>query len=543
MPRPFIGFCLVLIISVGCFAQPLLGGVGRLRVEVVERGSRRPVPCRGWVDSYGKRLFEPESTGSLPYKKDRSFACAGTFQMEVPVGAVTIHVERGKEYVPVDRIVDVKEGENQVVRIELHRWTDMAKRGWFSADLHVHFSNDDIAGLKLLSQADDVNFLPSFSYWNRFEKQWPDFGGTPNVFADPNHLVTRRNEEIERIGGDPFHSVDALFIFGLEKPIYVPRHTKTFPASAVLARAAKKTSPNCIIDTDKPLWAENVVTMGLGLFDSVQVVHNHYHREVTLGDGGLCCGMAGTWLERPSIDFGRDELFHRTNGIYYRWLNCGFRLAASGGSAMGVMKVPLGYCRTYAYLDGALNERSYLDALKAGRTFATSGPMLFLQADGQMVGATLKFQSAVNETIKLKSNLESIEKIDALELVYNGQVIQRRDLTKVSATPSMNESIEYELKPVRSGWVIARAIYRNIYDNHLRQAHTSPIYIEVDGKPTANRQDAEYMIRWIDELLKVSQMADRYGSDKERVQSQRIFYEAREVYERIGKTALQVWGD
>ena len=42
--------------------------------------------------------------------------------------------------------------------------------------------------------------------------------------------------------------------------------------------------------------------------------------------------------------------------VYYRWLNCGFRIGVTGGSAMGVMPLPAGYSRTYAKLDTPLSE-------------------------------------------------------------------------------------------------------------------------------------------------------------------------------------------
>ena len=117
-----------------------------------------------------------------------------------------------------------------------------------------------------------------------------------------------------------------------------------------------------MIDTDKPIWGENVVGAALGLFDSVQVCHNHYHRESTLRSGRLGWGMAAVDIEEGQESLIQDELFRHTNLAYYRFLNCGFKLAVTGGSAMGVMPVPLGYNRTYAKLDGPLTEANYLRA-------------------------------------------------------------------------------------------------------------------------------------------------------------------------------------
>ena len=529
----------VLFISVQCIAAEQVV----LRVAVTEKGKDGPLPCRAWVQAGDDRLFEPISPDATPYAKDRSFSCDGSFDIKVPAGQVTVHVERGKEYYPVDRVVDVAEDGSTQVDIKLERWIDMAADGWYSADLHVHFGSDKLDVLKQLALADDVNWVPAFSYWNQFEKDWPHSPENEHVFADPTHFVSRANEEIERIGGGPFESVGALFIFGLPKPVYVEKHTHTFPPDAVLAGIAKKMDRKCLIDTDKPLWAENVVTMAMGHFDSVQVCHNHYHREQTIHDAGLCCGMASSVIEEEPERYAEEELFHRTNGVYYRWLNCGFRLAATGGSAIGVMAVPLGYNRTYAYISGEPTPEKYIEAVRDGRTFATSGPMLRTKADDMLPGATIRFKSRGLAAIKIETVLESIEPIESIEYVLNGVVVRRSMLRGKKFEGVLREQFNMNFRPQRSGWLLCRATYRNPHDGKLRQAHTSPFYFEVDRKPTAFRKDAEYMIRWIDELLKVAAKPDRYENEEQRREAIKLFNEARQVYTNIANDATRIWGD
>jgi len=514
--------------------------VGTISVTVWEAGRDEPLPCRAWVQAGGRRCFEPSDKSCIPYARDRSFSCNGRFTIDVPAGKAVVHVERGKEYRPIDREIVVEENGTAKLDIELLRWVNMASQGWYSSDMHVHFGADNLATLEQLALADDVNWLPAFTYWNDFHEDWPHWSQGPSVFADKTHLVTLANEEIERIGGEPFHSIGALFIFGLTKPVYVPRHDHQYPCDAMLARIAKKTTPHCVIDTDKPTWGENVVTMALGLFDSVQVCHNHYHRD---NDLPMCCGMAGADIEEAQRAWGPDELFLRTNMIYYRWLNCGFKLAVSGGAAMGVMPVPLGYSRTYARLDGPLTEENYLRAIRAGRTFATSGPMLTMTADGRDVGTTFSVSSSPPTTLRFTTELRSIDPIESLELVQDGRAIRQVDLSgRPTGRAVLREVLKTKVTPVRSGWVAARAIYR-APTGRLRQAHTSPVYFTVDDKPTASRRDAEYMIRWIDRLGEVSNEPDRYQSQPDRAEVQQVFREARQVYERIARTAVKAWGD
>jgi hypothetical protein len=157
------------------------------------------------------------------------------------------------------------------------------------------------------------------------------------------------------------------------------------------------------------------------------------------------------------------------------------KLAATGGSAMGVMRVPLGYNRTYAKLDGPLTESDPLKAIRAGRTFATSGPMLLLTANGLDVGSQISYVTDRSDPIVLKAG--------------------------------------------------------------LRQAHTSPVYVEVDGKPTAARVDAVFMIRWIDRLVEVAHEPDRYETTAQRDDVLAIYQKARDIYEGIARQGAALWSD
>ena len=437
----------------------------------------------------------------------------------------------------------VKKDETTEVDITLKRWIHMVEKGWYSGDLHCHFGLDDLKVLKQLALADDVCYEPILTLWNHRADPtqptiWPERFQGRSAWADSTHVVTFHNQEVERIGGEPFESVGALQMLGLTEPVKMPPPKSNYPCDAVLGAAAKKASPSCVIDTDKPMWAENVVGVALGLFDSVQICHNHYHRESTMG---VCCGMAIDSTTRAQENWGEDEIFHLTNLTYYRFLNCGFRLAVTGGSAMGVMPVPLGYNRTYAKLGGPLTEANYLKAIRAGRTFATSGPMLFFTVDGFDGGSEIKYSTGQSKAVSIKAELQSIHPVDSLELISKGKVIKQIDLSNRTASPVLKEVLTTQLRPVRSGWVAARCIF-TAPDGRSRQAHTSGVYITVDGKPTASKADAEYMMRWIDQLLRISRKPDRYESETERAQVQKTFRKARQIYEDIARKAVELWG-
>jgi hypothetical protein len=519
-------------------APPVPTGV--IRAEVVDAATAGPVPCRAWVEAGGERLYQPRSPGCVPYRKDESFSCGGSFEIEAPAGEVLVHVERGKEYRPVETRVNVVAGATTEVAIELRRWIHVAAEGWYSVDFHCHFGVGDVSVVKQQALADDVNVLPILSLWNQHQPDWPFPPDQAVVAADATHIVTRRNQEIERIGGDAFESLGAPLMHGLTRPVCIPDITERYPPDLVVLREAKGESPRSVIDCDKPIWAENAVGMAFGLFDAVQLCHNHYHRR---DDIPVCCGMAGLLLD-PSQreDWGEAELFWRTNAAYYRFLNCGFRLAATGGSAMGVMSVPLGYNRTYVRVAGPLTEANVLEAVRAGRTFATSGPMLLLTVDGRSVGETIALDSHGDRTLAVRAEVRSIQPIDKIEIVQNGDVIKSVDLSGRAVDGVLREVATCEISPKRSGWVAARAIFPGP-GAVPRQAHTSPVYVIVDHKPIVFKRDVEQMIRWIDGLLAVSNRPDRYASDEQRAAAQVMFRAAREKYEAILAAADRASGD
>lgn len=509
-----------------------------LSVKVVDPAGQL-LPCRAWVTAGGQRLFEPQAPASCtPYHRDRSFSCDGEFSITVPDGPVVVHVERGKEYLAVDHEVRVAAGPAQQETIILRRWLDMPGEGWFSGDLHVHLGVDNPQVLRQLALADDVHLTPVFTYWLRgtepgWQSQWPDWGSDGVEPIDANHLITRSNIEIERIDGKAAQgaTVGASFLYQLVRPVTTSHFGEHFPTDAALCLAARGHSPQVVIDTDKPSWAETVVGAALGVYDTVQVCHNHYHRDQTIPGSH---GMIGPLTATESNALEGDGLFHRTNDLYYRFLNCGFRLGVSGGSAIGVMPVPMGYNRVYAQVEGPLSPQAFWRAVQQGRTFATSGPLLTMTVEGQPLGSVLHRTRAEAKPLNVQLRLRSAERLESLQLVQDGSVVQELDLSgrSLSTGQTLHVLETWQVTPERSGWVAGRALFR-ASDGRLRQAHTSPIYVIIDEKPIGRAADAEYMLSWLDRLEEVAEDERRFKTPLDRARLLEVYRRARKVYEGI----------
>lgn len=539
--------CALLHALFGATTTVYAAGNSRVSIRIVdERG--KVTPARVWIQTGGTRLFIPSAPDTATvYARDRSFSCDGLFSMEIPAGNAVFHIEKGKEYIPVDYKIRVEACKTIEETIQLKRWINMPSEGWYSADLHVHLGQDNPRILRQLALADDVHLVPAFTYWLRgrgetWSPQWPAGIDNKPTIIDQTHIITRNNIEIERIAqtAAPGASIGATFLFNLNRPVTAEQYGEHFPTDSALCRAAQIHSPDVVLDSDKPSWAETVIGAALDALDTIQVCHNHYHRDATLPGGWGMIGPLGAGESNFAVN---DGLFHRTDSLYYRFLNCGFRLSVSGGSAIGVMPVPTGYHRVYAKINGAFTANKLWEAIKEGRSFATTGPMLTIDAGGQTMGATISRSWTENKQIKIVTTVRSIEALESLQIIHNGRVVASLNLLKDKPSPVLQRELMHELLPQRSGWVAARAIFR-APDGLLRQAHTSPIYVSVENKPIAFVEDAEYMLRWIEVLTDIAQsQPDRFPTTAAQEDLLATYGEARVKYEQIVNDAKRHWGD
>ena len=85
---------------------------------------------------------------------------------------------------------------------------------------------------------------------------------------------------------------------------------------------------------------------------------------------------------------------NRPPSVWYRLLNCGFRLPTGAGTDTmanyASLRGPVGLNRVYANVPaGPLDIGAWLDSLKQGRTFATNGPLLGFTLGGKALGDEL----------------------------------------------------------------------------------------------------------------------------------------------------------
>jgi hypothetical protein len=177
-----------------------------------------------------------------------------------------------------------------------------------------------------------------------------------------------------------------------------------------------------------------------------------------------------------------------------------------------------------------LEHRRWLAALKAGRSFATNGPLLELSVNGRGLGEEVRLPQDGGE-VSVRVRLRSIVPVDHLELVQNGKVVR----TLALADDRTSGSATVQLPVERSGWILLRARTDRAVEPVLDlypYATTSPIYLVVGGRPVRSREDAEFFLAWIDRTRQSVERHSDWNSETERKDVLGLLTSARAEFER-----------
>ena len=469
----------------------------RVRLEVVDRGTNwvhvtvlddetgKPVPCRVHFRSPEGIPYQPHGYhnhvnsnlgtwhidvgGDLRLGQITYAYIDGRCQGWLPRGEVIVEAARGFEYEPLRTRVHIAPGQRELT-LRLKRASNMAARRWFSGDSHVHFLGTQ--GAQREAQAEGLNVVNLLqSQWGHLFTNTEDFTGKPYVAEDGNTIVYCSQENRQHILGH-------MILWGLKEPVM----------------------PWC---SDGPSEAE--------LGGAMETVLSHW--------ADACHAQGGTVIipHFPSpncepatlIATGRVDAIEMTahgsyNHLeYYRYLNCGYRVPLVGGTDKMSSDVPVGLCRTYAYLprEQEFTYDHWCQAVRRGRTFLSSGPMIELTVEGAQIGDTLQLPKG-GGTVEVVARARSIFPIHTLQIVQQGRVVASTEDTRGACGLEVRATLKVE----GHTWLAARCAGPNYaanphYDAWRRGifAHTSPIYIAVgEDWWLFDREAAQYMLTMIE---------------------------------------------
>jgi hypothetical protein len=426
---------------------------------------------------------------------------AHPFEADLPPGRYTFLAERGKEYVPARAEVIIGDGARPL-ELTLARWIDLAGRGWYSGDTHVHRS---VAELPNVMLAEDLNVALPLSYWVRDAYTPPERGdlsqpGEPRLTTiDDTHVFWPVNTEYEifTVNGQR-HTLGAVFVLNHRTPLEPG-------APPVKPIAAEARAQRALLDLDKHSWPWSLMLVPVMNVDLFELTNNHiwatefYFRQWTTGvqpQGWEIETDARGWTEWGWMDFGFKT--------YYALLNCGFRMRPSAGTASGVHPVPLGFGRVYVHLPDGFSYDGWIEGLNAGRSFVTTGPMLLCTFNGSDPGASSTHTGPTR--LRIAGSAESLHPLERIEIIQNGEMVRSLPIQPPLEAERPHVVIfDVDLTIDSSSWVVVRCFER-LPSGRVQFAHTAPVHLDVAGRPLRpRRREVEYFVQRMQEELSSNQ--------------------------------------
>ena len=487
---------------------------GRLRIQVLGPDGG-PIAARLYVDASDGRSYSPDGAfhRAMMVTDRHYFHSQWTSDVEVPAGRTTVEAVRGWAYRPRSVTVDVTAGSSQTVTVRLERLADL--RGYYSGDTHLHDLHQGF-GLShdaffIQLAAEDLHVSNALIHMDgtRLMGRWSDLTGAPHPVSSTTHILQYAQEfrgGLGHIGMLGVREFTLPFVGGqrgtayaqpaLDNPYIEGARAQGGLAGFMHPYQSPPRTPAAAAST---LIALDVA-LGLGDFYDIGALWSD---------------------ELASAEF------------YYRLLNAGFRLPATGGTDQfsDVWRdPPPGSDRTFARIDGGLRGvASWLEAVRRGRTFMSTGPLLFLDVDGREPGDEIRIDPDAPRSIRVKAEAMSITPMDSLQILVNGKVAQT-----VAARDSSRIVFDGSVEIPDGGWIAARVLgpHSKYIGDDYAFAHTSPVYVVRGGRTYVNVDDASFLGQTVDAIWSRVERGP-WRSDADRDRFRLAVDSARAVYSRL----------
>ena len=179
------------------------------------------------------------------------------------------------------------------------------------------------------------------------------------------------------------------------------------------------------------------------------------------------------------------------------------------------------FSRVYVPLNENWTSRDWLAALRGGRSYITNGPFLEFDVAGHSSGDTIDL--AAPQPLTVKGCAVGRNRFGTLELVHNGQVVQAVESQLRDGCHQAD--LELDLDVATPGWLAMRIGARADKEdlkNELGQplfAHTSPVYLTLQGKRIFASEIARELVRELRESVFEIEAQGTFADDaqKERI--------------------------
>jgi len=476
---------------------------GRLELTIVDEDGQSVIPVRveivniasgrgeishkdalrvGMRDEFKRedmsKPLSPEKSASFvknkiwnPFYKQTQFYSLGTTKVGLYVGDYTLRVFRGAEYKTYHDKFTIEDGKTHEITVKMSRWVNMREKGWYSADSHIHVarpSKEDNKPISQWMQSEDLNvanllFMGTSVHFSTFEQY--QFG-PEGAYQEGNYILASGQENPRT------HVVGHMVVLGATEPIH-------YPDSYLLYRQVFEKALDL---GGLPGYAHKGI--GRGATEGVAVMDHSLSRFMEV-------------IQFSEVDYN----------WWYALLNLGYQIPPIAGTDYPFNGYP-GRDRFYTKVEPPFNYVNWLAAVEAGKTFASSGPMIFFTVNGKDIGS--KITKDPGDKIALKARVKfdpDRHDVTELRLVMNGEVI--KTVKRQGDRDEISVAMDLTLK--ETCWVSTRAVGMRLGEvkiwNGMRgpataEAHAGAVYVSVNGsRPLIEQATAQPEFENIFELL------------------------------------------
>jgi hypothetical protein len=414
-------------------------------------------------------------------------------QVAIPPGRYRVLATRGPEYEVAERSIEVKAG--QTVSLEIAPLARVATTpGWIAADLHVHSGESFDSSLPQTRQvvafaASGAEVLVATEHDRIF-----DPGPAIRRLGLEDELVSITGVEVTSAfeGGDaPFTSGHFNAFPMRPRPEQyrggAPRFEGRRLRDALADLRALERPPFLQLNHPRPAPGE---PSGDTYFEHLGPRDEPYDptRALTESPNDALIEMSPLHGLRD-LDYDGVELMNEENLVRYRrmradWLSLllqGEARVATANSDSHRLGVIVGLPRTYVRLAddtiGGFDEDGFLESLRAGHVYGSTGPLLDVRLDETAIG---DLHSGATGTLHVRVDAAPWVPIGEWRVYVNGELVHRAAIG-AGATDSLAMSFERDAFVTVEVEGPAVGIYREALPDFTPFAFTNPIFVDVDG--------------------------------------------------------------
>lgn len=484
----------------------------RLGVKILDEHGRAAA-ARVYLTGSDGLAYAPHGCSAriAAMRAEYFFHAEDSFEIDVPAGETLIEAARGQEYRLTSQTVMLQPDQPAEATVQLTRWTDQVQKGFWSADVHIHANYTaphhqtiEPRDVRLQLLAEDLNYgnMMVANSGGAFIHDRQYFEGKPHRLSSERCFIYWNEENRSSAYGH----MCFLGLKRLVEPFYTgfrnTPHWEDYPANYPLAQE--------VFDQDGAVsYAHPGMTP---TFEAASV--KELPVDLALG-------------HRTAMDVLSNNDENATTELWYRLLNCGFRVPISAGTDAFTNVADhyvAGGGRVYVQTGPRFDYARWLDGFREGRSYASNGPALTLDVNGKAPGEEIRLPAAGDLAVDVRAVVATQTPLDRVDVVVNGRVVH-------SEAASGKPAIEFQTKVplIGSAWIALRALgprHRLILNDTMAFAHTSPVYVSIGGRPVRVADDIRFYREWVEQLIERTEIRGRFATPERKKEVVSLFQKA-----------------